>query len=220
MTMNPMLSETKFAHGMAIAALITVAITSLVLDQVTKIHAEDALMVWQDEVDTKLWQGRRYPIASVGSPVLAPDKFYVSLNTNYVRNHGAAWGFLSGVSDSIRVPFFYAVTLIAVIVIGIYLKTTPPSHRLARYGLTLILSGAVGNSIDRIRLGYVIDWIDVHWNVMGWRYYFPNFNIADSVITVGVSFLLVDLVVFDTLRAKKRANDAKSAPPAGATEVT
>jgi signal peptidase II len=69
--------------------------------------------------------------------------------------------------------------------------------------LTLILSGAIGNFIDRIRYGFVIDWIDVRWNLLGWRYDFPNFNIADSAITVGVSLLLIDMLILESIRQKK-----------------
>jgi signal peptidase II len=69
----------------------------------------------------------------------------------------------------------------------------------------LILSGAIGNFLDRVRFGYVIDWIDVRWNLLGWRYDFPNFNFADSCITVGVSFLLVDMLILEGLRSRAHA---------------
>jgi signal peptidase II len=114
---------------------------------------------------------------------------------NYVRNQGAAWGTLSAVADKYRIPFFYAVTVLACIVIIVFFLNTPADQLRSRYALILIFAGAIGNFLDRLRLGYVIDWIDVHWNVAGWRYFFPNFNIADVGITVGVLFLLVDIVL-------------------------
>jgi signal peptidase II len=128
-----------------------------------------------------------------------------------VRNLGAAWGALSNLPDNIRVPFFYVVTIVAVFIIGLYIRSTPVEHRLAIFSLGLILSGAIGNFIDRLRLGYVIDWIDVRWNLVGWRYDFPNFNIADSAISVGVAFLLFDMAVLETLR--RRSEKAATAEP-------
>jgi signal peptidase II len=134
------------------------------------------------------------------------------LGFNYVRNLGAAWGALSNLPDNVRVPFFYVVTIVAVFIIGLYIKTTPVEHRLTIFALGLILSGAVGNFIDRLRVGYVIDWIDVRWNLMGWRYDFPNFNVADSAITVGVLFLLFDMLVLESLR--RRSDKTNTAPGA------
>ena len=73
----------------------------------------------------------------------------------------------------------------------------------------MILSGAIGNFIDRLRVGYVIDWIDVRWNIAGWSYSFPNFNVADSCISVGVFMLLLDALLLEMLRRKKiRARNA------------
>ena len=197
---------------------IAVIITGVVgLDQISKIHAEKELMVWTHDENLDEYQGRRLPLLSFGERLSASPKsktFFISFNLNYVRNQGAAWGAFSKMDDKFRVPFFYGVTTIAVIMIMFFFKTTPREHRLARYALVLIFSGAVGNFVDRIRLGYVIDWIDVNWNILGWRYYFPNFNIADSAITVGVSFLLFDMIVLETIRQKtaksKKANEGKA----------
>ncbi|MEN9835542.1 MAG: hypothetical protein RL011_1735, partial [Pseudomonadota bacterium] len=88
-------------------------------------------------------------------------------------------------------------------IILLYLRSTPVHHRLAIFSLSLILSGAIGNFLDRVRFGYVIDWIDVRWNLAGWRYDFPNFNFADSCITVGVSLLLIDMLFFERMREQE-----------------
>jgi len=193
------------ATKLSLISFIILFIGSVGLDQVSKFHAEDKLMISQDEKNLKIYQGKRYPIYSVGNPVPNEDEipFFLSLNFNYVRNQGAAWGALSDVDDSIRIPFFYCVTLVAVFVIALIFRSTPAYHRLARLALVLVLSGAFGNFLDRIRIGYVIDWIDVRWNLFGWRYSFPNFNFADSAITVGVAFLLIDSIIFESIRNKK-----------------
>jgi signal peptidase II len=164
-------------------------------------------MVWSDAENLSAYRGQRFPIWSSDGSDGAPEgnHGFVSLSTNYVRNLGAAWGALSNLPDVIRVPFFYMVTCLAVLIILLYLRSTPVHHRLAIFSLSLILSGAIGNFLDRIRFGYVIDWIDVRWNLVGWRYDFPNFNFADSCITVGVSLLLIDMLFFEQMREKATA---------------
>ena len=196
-------------YRLSIACLFLALIGVVGLDQISKIQAEKELMVWSDAKDLDQYQGKRVPLLAIGERPPANPKdgrFFISLNLNYVRNQGAAWGAFSKIADNIRVPFFYGVTVVAVFMIFFFLKTTPKEHRLARYALTLILSGAIGNFIDRIRLGYVIDWIDVNWNILGWRYYFPNFNVADSAITTGVTFLLIDMLILEAIRQKKRGS--------------
>lgn len=195
---------TKKLITKALIALTIMVSGSLLLDQASKIHAEKNLKVWSDPGDLKLYRGRRVPLFTIGAEAESRDSGnYVSLNLNYVRNQGAAWGMLSDAKDHIRVPFFFIVTILAIGAIAFYFATTPAHHKLARFSLALILSGAIGNFIDRVRLGYVIDWIDVHWRIVGWQYYFPNFNVADSAITIGVTLLMIDTVLVERQRHKK-----------------
>jgi signal peptidase II len=196
------------AKRLAIACLALMIIGSIGLDQVTKLHAQNRLMQWSDATNPAEYKGWRYPLFQTGTP---EEGGYLALSTNYVRNLGAAWGALSQLPDGVRVPFFYLVTIAAVVIIIVYMRSTPAHHRLANFALALILSGAIGNFIDRLRLGYVIDWIDVRWNLLGWRYDFPNFNFADSCITVGVSLLAVDMMILESLRKRVRPT-----PPAAA----
>jgi len=105
----------------------------------------------------------------------------------YVRNQGAAFGILS--DSSYRLPFFIIVSLIAAGGIIWFYSRLQMHQSLLRHALALVLAGAIGNLIDRIRLGEVIDFIDVHW----YQYHWPAFNIADSAITIGVGLLLIDL---------------------------
>ncbi len=182
--------------------LFLVVAATIILDQASKIHAEGSLRVWEDPVDLTAYRGRRVPLLTVGTDA-EPAGQYLALNLNYVRNQGAAWGMLADAKDHFRVPFFFLVTIVAMIAILLYFRATPPHHKLARYALALIFAGAIGNFIDRVRLGYVIDWIDVHWRILGWQYYFPNFNIADSAITVGVVLLMVDTILLDRQRQRE-----------------
>jgi signal peptidase II len=108
-------------------------------------------------------------------------------NLTRAHNSGAAFSFLDQASGWQRWLF----TALAVIVSGalvLWLKHMPRAARLLGASVALILAGALGNVIDRLRLGYVIDFIQVHWQ----RHYFPAFNVADSAITVGAALLILD----------------------------
>ncbi len=114
----------------------------------------------------------------------------------YVRNKGAAFSFLSNASW--RLPFFISVSIVAAFVILIAFRRLRDDQKLAHISLALIFSGAVGNLIDRIRLGEVIDFLDAHW----YRHHWPAFNVADSLICVGVFLLAIDMIM-EEKRLKK-----------------
>ncbi|MDH3282645.1 MAG: signal peptidase II [Gammaproteobacteria bacterium] len=136
----------------------------VVLDQITKVIAVSALL-------------GRPPV------VVIPELFDFSL----VYNSGAAFGFLSG-AGGWQNMFFVVVAAVVSIVIVAMLRRLEPSERQSALAFALILGGALGNLIDRIRFGYVIDF--VHWFYRDWHW--PHFNVADSAITVGVVLLLLD----------------------------
>ena len=117
-------------------------------------------------------------------------------NITYVRNKGAAFGILA--NSSFRIPFFISITLVALIGIVIYLSKLKPEQKLLNTALSLIFGGALGNLIDRVRFGEVVDFLDVHW----YRHHWPAFNVADSAICIGVGLLLLDLYFEE--RAKKK----------------
>lgn len=109
-------------------------------------------------------------------------------NITHVRNKGAAFSLFSGAPDAFRSVFFISVTVVAVAVIAVLIKKT--HERLLLVAFSLILGGAVGNLIDRIRYGEVVDF--VQWYVKSW--YWPSFNVADSAISVGVTLLVIDML--------------------------
>jgi signal peptidase II len=112
------------------------------------------------------------------------------LDITRMHNVGAAFSFLATASGWQRWLFIVlAVTVSIGIVVWLY--RMPRSHGLLACGLALVLGGAIGNVIDRIRLGAVIDFIHFHWD----RAYFPAFNIADSAITVGAACLILDALL-------------------------
>ena len=141
--------------------IITAALC-LIIDQLSKIYIDGAFKLYQS------------------IPVI--DNFF---SITYVRNPGAAFGILR--DSAIRIPFFISVSLLASIGIIWYLRRVSAKDRWQHFSLGLIFSGAVGNLIDRIRLGEVIDFLDVYWRQHHW----PAFNVADSAICVGVAILFL-----------------------------
>ncbi|MDH5637872.1 MAG: signal peptidase II [Nitrospinota bacterium] len=110
----------------------------------------------------------------------------------YITNKGAAFGFLAGV-DSVWVHRgFTAFTIVALGVLVMMYRSFPPDVRLGRVAAVMIASGAVGNLIDRIEQGYVTDFLLVYIG----KYQWPAFNLADSLISVGVVFMAYSLVFF------------------------
>jgi signal peptidase II len=120
-----------------------------------------------------------------GESVAVIQEFF---SLTYVRNTGAAFGFLATANPAFRVPFFLAIPIIAMVVLGFLYRDLPKDSRWRSLALGLVTGGAVGNLIDRVRLGYVVDFLDFHYKNV---YYFPAFNIADSAICVGVVILLL-----------------------------
>ena len=103
-----------------------------------------------------------------------------------VHNAGAAFSFLAGASGWQR-WFFVGLGAVAAVFI-VWMLRSHGGQRLFSWALSLILGGAIGNVIDRLLHGYVVDFIQVH--AAGW--YFPSFNVADSAITVGAVLLILD----------------------------
>jgi signal peptidase II len=109
-------------------------------------------------------------------------------NITHVRNKGAAFGILSSLPEFWRSAFFITVTLLAMVAISALIVKS--HERLLVYAFSLIAGGALGNVIDRIRYGEVVDFIQ--WYVK--MYYWPSFNIADSAISIGVALLAFEML--------------------------
>ena len=108
----------------------------------------------------------------------------------YVQNRGAAFGILSEAGLPYQSLMFSVVSLLALLAIALYAWRMPVQSRLPQTALALVMGGAIGNLLDRARLGYVIDYVDVYWGAHHW----PAFNVADSAITVGVALLVLDIL--------------------------
>lgn len=125
-------------------------------------------------------------------------------NLTYVRNTGAAFGILATADPVFRVPFFILVPFIALAAIMYVFRKLPSGDVKLSTALSLVVGGAIGNLIDRVRLGYVVDFLDFHWS---YAYHFPAFNVADSAICVGVGILMLDLLT----QKQEEPSDASAA---------
>ncbi|MDD5169772.1 MAG: signal peptidase II [Syntrophales bacterium] len=146
---------------------LSIVVLTVVLDQITKYYIHTSMVLHSS-----------FPII---------DGFF---NITYIRNPGAAFGFLAGAPAIFRSLFFLAVTIMAISLILYYLYKTPSRGPLLTASLALILAGALGNMIDRLRFGEVIDFLDVYLGASHW----PAFNIADSAISVGAVVLFLAMV--------------------------
>ncbi len=159
--------------------LLIGSVLSIGLDQWSKIAAVKALL---------RPEGSALPVDADHirtTTTVVIDGFW---NWRLAGNKGAAWSIFRDMPDEWRVPFFVIISVVAVGVIAhLYRKA---DHTLTRWSLMLILGGAVGNLIDRIRLGYVIDFIQWHYG----KAYWPTFNVADVCISVGVGLMIVDML--------------------------
>jgi signal peptidase II len=131
-----------------------------------------ALVVTLDQL-SKLWINANRPQIE-----LLPG----FLDLVYVKNTGAIFGLFHSHTE-----VFIALGIAASVTILVFLYYFPPATTVGMLSFALILGGAVGNLIDRIRLGYVIDFISIHWLKL---FYWPAFNIADTALTVGIFTLL------------------------------
>ena len=137
----------------------------VLLDQITKIIAHKSLTLYAPKI-------------------IIPDYFNISL----AYNEGAAFSFLASAGGWQR-WFFVILTVVVSVLVIYWIKNLKEHEKTAAVGFALILGGAIGNLIDRLYLGKVIDFIQVHYQNI---YYWPTFNIADSAITLGAAILIAD----------------------------
>ena len=146
---------------------LTTAAFVVVIDQITKAFVSSAMSLHES-------------IVFIGS-------FF---NITYVRNPGAAFGILATAGPAFRSAFFLSVTVAAILLILYYLSRSMRKELLLIFSLSLILGGASGNFIDRIRYGEVIDFLDVYIATYHW----PTFNVADASISLGAALLVLQMV--------------------------
>ena len=176
------MTEQDTAHWKTnLAAVLAFVMAIVALDQVTKFWITSSMLV--------------------GQSVLVVAGFF---RLTLVRNTGMAFGLLSGLDVPFKAVLVTFLSMAAMAAVTYYTLRSAQHERLTRFGLIFILGGALGNIIDRVRLGYVVDFVDVFYGDTHW----PAFNVADACICIGVGLLLLD--------SFRKAPQAELAPEAAA----
>ncbi len=189
--------------GKKLATLFAIAFAVVVVDQAVKYWMVAELTTRFDGLQTvgarlQALYGTPPPEGYDGLHFRPKRSFTLSpnyLRIRYAENTGAAFGLFRGLPAAARGLLFHLVSIGAVVLITLYylrLSSTAPEERFARIGLPLVLGGALGNYLDRLARGFVVDFIEAHWHD---RATWPSFNVADSCIVVGVGLLLLDGLV-------------------------
>lgn len=135
-----------------------------------------------------------------------PVELLPILEFGYAENRGAAFSFLHDAGGWQR-WFFAAIALVVGVGIAIWMARLKREQNLLLASLALVLGGAIGNLIDRVRYGYVVDFIAAHWG----DHYFPSFNVADTAITIGAGLMLLDMFLnphHHDSKASSKSNEA------------
>lgn len=159
--------EFQFSSYAKYIRLTIIMILVVAVDQITKLMVLESMPLFQS------------------IPVI-PGFF----NLTHIHNPGGAFGFLSGQSSHLQRLIFLLVSSLAIGLILYFYVKTPRSFRFLSIGLALVFSGAIGNLIDRIRMGKVVDFLDFYIR----DYHWPAFNIADSAVSIGMIIFLYHLL--------------------------
>ncbi|WP_019520220.1 signal peptidase II [Faucicola boevrei] len=169
---NPPIAE---PNGNKATLYYAIALVVLVIDQLTKEYFHKSYELYQS------------------TPII--DGLF---DFTLAFNHGAAFSFLANQGGWQK--WFFAVLGVAVSTfIVAYLRKLPKNAKVLAFGLALVLGGAIGNVIDRMRFGYVVDFLHVHWHDI-WHY--PIFNVADIGVCMGVALILIDSFFLESKRLK------------------
>jgi lipoprotein signal peptidase len=143
------------------------------------------------DLGTKLWAEKRLD----GADAYFHPVELIKGNLDFVlaKNRGGAWGLLQDTPEYVRRPFFLLVSALAITFIVSLYRRLAPGQRALKWGLPLVLGGALGNLVDRIRYSHVIDFIHAHMKWGGRDHSWPTFNVADIAICVGVGLMALDM---------------------------
>ncbi|MBI5536180.1 MAG: signal peptidase II [Deltaproteobacteria bacterium] len=183
------------------------------------------------DLSTKWWALHKLEkIMPGGEAFSQPRDLTPWLSLVLARNRGGAWGLLQTADEKVRLPFFLLISALAILfIVSLYRRVHPQQHAL-KWGLPLVLGGALGNLIDRIRYQWVIDFIDYRavwvrhlneginkiWHTHAVTDHWPTFNVADIAICIGVGLMAIDM--FTSRRIARHA--PRALVPAPATPVS
>jgi signal peptidase II len=126
-----------------------------------------------------------------GQPLVLIDGL---LSLIRAENHGGAWGLFQNKDELLQRPFFLIVNVVAIVFIVSLYRRLQPDQSALRWGLPLVLGGALGNVADRIRFGHVVDFIDMYARWGGQIRHWPTYNVADIAISIGVGLMAIDML--------------------------
>lgn len=127
----------------------------------------------------------------VGKSITVIDGY---LDLIFAQNPGGAWSFARELPEGLRRPFFLFISAAAIVFIVSIYRRVHRDQTSMKWGLPLALGGAIGNLVDRIRFGWVVDFIDVYFRRGAQEHHWPTFNIADVAIVVGVALMGVNMI--------------------------
>jgi signal peptidase II len=169
---------------------VVLAFVSLPIDQLTKSLSRDLYLIHEDDADTTIYQGKRQEVLSLGS-----DEAWLTCNLTYVRNHGASWGIMKDLSDTVRPVLLVTFGLFfSMILLFAALSFQKNGESGVAFSLVLMVAGSLGNLVDRLRLGYVVDFITLRGQLWGRAWGLPSFNVADMIIVVALFCLITMLL--------------------------
>lgn len=148
-------------------------------------------------------RGRVYPQRTQRPPVVLIEGY---LELRYAENCGAAFGFMRDMPAAARKAVFYVAAAGAVVML-LWMFVTGRGGRLFAISVPLVIAGAIGNFVDRVRFGYVVDFVRFHLND---RWAYPTFNVADAWITIGVALILIEGFVDGRREKKARSHSAEA----------
>lgn len=140
-------------------------------------------------------------------------------NMVYVQNFGAAWGIFGERDESFRKPFFFGVSILAICLVLFIYRGLRNEERMMQWALAVIVGGAIGNFIDRVQYGYVVDFVDwyITWN--GQEKHWPTFNVADVWLVVGMGLMAIQILFYKEPEQEAAPISLAAAPTdAGATD--
>ena len=199
--------------------LVVGALIVFALDQWTKVWAVDALVGGFDGI--RFTDGKVYIVGHQPIPI-----FESWWHHRLVGNTGAAFGIFGTLPQSMRSPFFFVITVIAVSML-VFLYKSADKQPVLRVAITLILGGAIGNLYDRLQHSFVIDFIDwfipcttegsIQRSVIdffapcrGLNHHWPTFNVADVAISIGIGLFVIDALFLSSKREKAKKDDTVS----------
>ena len=188
-----------FAADMKHLIFIIFALTAITLpvDQFSKQHAREYYLLAEDASDSTIYQGRREELVNYGT-----NSLWFSVTKTYVRNHGASWGIWANMDREWRRPVILALGLVATMVLFfVATRILSSGYRLASYSICGVIAGSLGNMLDRVRLGYVVDFLTLKVGVGSSVAMIPSFNVADIIIVLSLICLIATVQMVPSPKA-------------------